>query len=79
MHHSDFVHLHLHTQYSLLDGAIRLDSLLKKASEGYGLRNRGMTGRLVKPKDAIKFQRILLWFASIISILFGILMLLKII
>ena len=33
MHHSDFVHLHLHTQYSLLDGAIRLDSLLKKASE----------------------------------------------
>ena len=33
MHHSDFVHLHLHTQYSLLDGAIRLDSLLKKAGE----------------------------------------------
>src|SRR3989338_3842558 len=33
MHHSDFVHLHLHTQYSLLDGAMRLDPLLKKASE----------------------------------------------
>ncbi|TAN64408.1 DNA polymerase III subunit alpha [bacterium] len=29
MHHSDFVHLHLHTQYSLLDGAIRHDDLLK--------------------------------------------------
>lgn len=27
----DFVHLHLHTQYSLLDGAIRLDPLFAKA------------------------------------------------
>jgi len=31
MHHADFVHLHLHTEYSLLDGAISLDSLIKKA------------------------------------------------
>ena len=31
MKHSEFVHLHLHTQYSLLDGAIRLDELFKKA------------------------------------------------
>ncbi len=30
---SDFVHLHVHTEYSLLDGAIRIDSLLKKAKE----------------------------------------------
>jgi DNA polymerase III subunit alpha len=29
----DFVHLHVHTQYSLLDGAIRIDSLLKRAAE----------------------------------------------
>jgi DNA polymerase-3 subunit alpha len=28
-----FVHLHLHSQYSLLDGAIRLDDLVKKAKE----------------------------------------------
>ncbi|MBW1616165.1 MAG: DNA polymerase III subunit alpha, partial [Deltaproteobacteria bacterium] len=28
-----FVHLHTHTDYSLLDGAIRIDSMLKKASE----------------------------------------------
>ncbi|HAP67102.1 MAG TPA: DNA polymerase III subunit alpha [Nitrospinae bacterium] len=42
MHHSDFVHLHLHTQYSLLDGAIRLDSLLKKASE-YKMPSIAMT------------------------------------
>ncbi|MGD8702542.1 MAG: DNA polymerase III subunit alpha [Desulfosarcina sp.] len=27
---SDFVHLHVHTQYSLLDGAIRLGDLIKK-------------------------------------------------
>jgi DNA polymerase-3 subunit alpha len=30
MHHSDFVHLHLHTEYSLLDGAISIDNLVKK-------------------------------------------------
>jgi len=30
--HSDFVHLHVHTQYSLLDGACRLQELLELAS-----------------------------------------------
>ncbi len=30
---SPFVHLHLHTQYSLLDGAIRFDDLIAKARE----------------------------------------------
>jgi DNA polymerase-3 subunit alpha len=33
MKHSNFVHLHVHTQYSLLDGMIRLDDLFKKAKE----------------------------------------------
>lgn len=33
MTHSDFVHLHLHTQYSLLDGACRLDTLISKLKE----------------------------------------------
>jgi DNA polymerase-3 subunit alpha len=33
MKHVDFVHLHVHTQYSLLDGAIRLDDLFKKARD----------------------------------------------
>ena len=28
-----FTHLHLHTEYSLLDGAIRLDQLIKRAQE----------------------------------------------
>jgi len=30
---SEFVHLHLHTEYSLLDGACRLDKLMDKAAE----------------------------------------------
>lgn len=33
MKHADFVHLHVHTQYSLLDGMIRLDDLFKKVRE----------------------------------------------
>jgi len=33
MRHSDFVHLHLHTQYSLLDGAIRLGPLFERLNE----------------------------------------------
>src|SRR6266704_3235977 len=33
MPHADFVHLHLHTEYSLLDGACRLDRLMDKAHE----------------------------------------------
>lgn len=33
MPHSDFIHLHLHTQFSLLDGACRIPELLKLAAE----------------------------------------------
>ncbi len=33
MEHSDFVHLHLHSQYSLLDGAIKLDELISRVKE----------------------------------------------
>jgi DNA polymerase-3 subunit alpha len=33
MKNSDFVHLHLHTEYSLLDGANRIDKLINKISE----------------------------------------------
>ena len=33
MPHSEFVHLHLHTQYSLLDGACRIPELLKLAQD----------------------------------------------
>jgi len=28
-----FVHLHVHTEYSLLDGACRIDKLVKRAKE----------------------------------------------
>ena len=31
--HADFVHLHSHTEYSLLDGAIRIQDVLAKARE----------------------------------------------
>ena len=31
MKHANFVHLHLHTQFSLLDGAIRLEELFNQA------------------------------------------------
>lgn len=33
MNNSDFVHLHLHTEYSLLDGANRIDKLIAKVQE----------------------------------------------
>ena len=31
---SKFVHLHLHTEYSLLDGAVRLDRIIGKKPDG---------------------------------------------
>ncbi|MEK6657915.1 MAG: DNA polymerase III subunit alpha, partial [Nitrospirota bacterium] len=33
MHHSDFVHLHTHTEYSLLDGANQIDDLVELAQK----------------------------------------------
>ncbi|HEX9078673.1 MAG TPA: PHP domain-containing protein, partial [Desulfuromonadaceae bacterium] len=42
MQGTEFVHLHLHTQYSLLDGAIRLGDLLAKAGE-YGMKAVAIT------------------------------------
>ena len=30
---ADFAHLHLHTQYSFLDGAIRMKDLIKRTTE----------------------------------------------
>ncbi len=32
-HHSDFVHLHCHTQYSLLDAASKVEELVKRAAD----------------------------------------------
>jgi len=39
---SPFVHLHVHTQYSLLDGAIRIDPLLEQA-KAYGMEAVSIT------------------------------------
>lgn len=41
-HSQDFTHLHVHTQYSLLDGAIRIDDLLAKCHE-YGMKSVAIT------------------------------------
>ena len=38
----DFVHLHVHTQYSLLDGAIRINDLLQRAAE-FGMHSVATT------------------------------------
>jgi len=40
--HSSFVHLHVHTEYSLLDGAIRTDKMLKK-SQALGMEAVAIT------------------------------------
>ncbi|MBF0489501.1 MAG: DNA polymerase III subunit alpha [Candidatus Omnitrophica bacterium] len=42
MSSSDFVHLHVHTQYSLLDGACHVDELVHKAADS-GMKALGMT------------------------------------
>jgi len=42
MKRREFVHLHLHTQFSLLDGAIKIDELVDKAKE-YGFKAVGMS------------------------------------
>jgi len=39
---SGFVHLHIHTQYSLLDGAIRIEPLLQRAAS-YGMSSLAIT------------------------------------
>jgi DNA polymerase-3 subunit alpha len=39
---ASFVHLHVHTQYSMLDGAIRLGDLLSKSKE-YGMESVAVT------------------------------------
>ena len=50
MSHADFVHLHLHSEYSLLDAACRLDKLVEKAHALY--RQHGLGAR----DDALAMQ-----------------------
>ncbi|MGC4112449.1 MAG: DNA polymerase III subunit alpha [Nocardioides sp.] len=42
VHGGDFVHLHVHTEYSMLDGAARLDDLFRRTSE-LGMHSIAMT------------------------------------
>ena len=39
----EFVHLHLHTEYSLLDGAARISGEGKKSPLAEALKAKGMT------------------------------------
>ncbi|HSO66655.1 MAG TPA: PHP domain-containing protein, partial [Desulfatirhabdiaceae bacterium] len=39
---SEFIHLHVHTQYSLLDGAIRIDSLMERVAR-FGMNSVAIT------------------------------------
>jgi DNA polymerase III alpha subunit len=41
MSHADFVHLHLHTAYSLLNGTCRLARPLEKALTGFAVCQNG--------------------------------------
>ncbi|GAB6138105.1 DNA polymerase III subunit alpha [Halanaerobaculum tunisiense] len=52
---SDFVHLHNHTEYSLLDGAVRIDDLVEQAKE-YDMPAVAITDHGVM-YGAIKFYR----------------------
>ena len=39
---NDFVHLHVHTEYSLLDGAVRIKDLIQRVKE-YGMNSVAIT------------------------------------
>ena len=52
----DFVHLHVHSEYSLLDGAVRLDRLVKQAKE-WGMPAIAVTDHGVM-YGAVKFFRL---------------------
>ena len=60
---SEFVHLHLHTEYSLLDGACRIDELLDQAVEAEDAGDRRdrarqhvLVGDLSRPRAAARAE-----------------------
>jgi DNA polymerase-3 subunit alpha len=59
---ADFVHLHVHSEYSLLDGACRINELVKRANElgmpAVALTDHGTLGGVVKFYDAAKKEGI---------------------
>lgn len=54
----EFVHLHLHSEYSLLDGAVRINQLIERAKE-YGMKAVAITDHGVM-HGAIKFYKLAL-------------------
>jgi len=59
---ADFVHLHVHSEYSLLDGACRVNSLVRKARElgmpAVALTDHGTLGGVVKFYNAAREEGI---------------------
>ena len=59
---ADFVHLHVHSEYSLLDGACRVKSLVQRAKElgmpAVALTDHGTLGGVVKFYDAARKEGI---------------------
>ena len=60
---AEFVHLHLHTEYSLLDGACRIDELLDQAAAaedagdgGHRARQHVLVGHLPRPRAEARRQ-----------------------
>ena len=49
----DFVHLHIHTEYSLLDGACRIDQLMERVKEC------GQTHCLHRPWRYVRLRAVL--------------------
>ena len=47
-----FIHLHVHSDYSLLDGASKLDTLIARAKELRSLVQQGTFYRLLSPQGA---------------------------
>ena len=49
-----FVHLHLHTEYSILDGAVRIPELMKRAKElVYIATGYALLGWMSRAREAV--------------------------
>ena len=57
MYHSDFVHLHVHTQYSLLDGACRIKKFMLVKLSAFVSRNWRVYSDILRPRVKASLRR----------------------